>query len=91
VALALMILDVPTAAISHDYLLTQEALAVEREARLAEIEEIGLTPEWGDCPADFVQRVQEHINTKYGGVEAYLDSIKFGAAERRRFIETLGA
>ncbi|KAI0123112.1 tyrosine/serine protein phosphatase [Xylariales sp. AK1849] len=91
VALALMILNVPVDAISHDYLLTQEGLVAERESRLAEIEEMGLTPDWGDCPRDFVPRVQEHINTKYGGVEAYLDSIGFGAAERRKFVAALGA
>jgi protein-tyrosine phosphatase len=91
VSLALMILDVPTDAISYDYLLTREGLEAEKESRLAEIDEIGLTAEWGDCPADFVQRVQEHIQTKYGGIAAYLDKIKFGTAERRKFVEALGA
>ncbi|KAK8047577.1 hypothetical protein PG996_015641 [Apiospora saccharicola] len=91
VALVLMILGVPLEAVSHDYLLTQEALVEDREARIAEIEEIGLTPDWGDCPPDFVARVHEHLVSRYGGIEAYLDDIEFGSDKRRRLVEVLGA
>ncbi|KAK6832932.1 hypothetical protein PG995_012710 [Apiospora arundinis] len=91
VALVLMVLGVPLEAISHDYLLTQRELETEREARIAEIEEIGLTPEWGDCPPDFVARIHEHLVSRYGGVDAYLDSIEFGSDKRRRLVEVLGA
>lgn len=91
VALVLMVLGVPLEAVSHDYLLTQEALVVNREARIAEIEEIGLTPDWGDCPPDFVARIHEHLVSRYGGIEAYLDSIEFGSDKRRRLVEVLGA
>ncbi|KAK7911009.1 hypothetical protein PG985_013490 [Apiospora marii] len=91
VALVLMALGVPLEAVSHDYLLTQQALVADREARIAEIEEIGLTPDWGDCPPDFVARIHEHLVSRYGGVEAYLDSIEFGSDKRRRLVEVLGA
>ncbi|KAI1864823.1 uncharacterized protein JN550_008643 [Neoarthrinium moseri] len=91
VAVALFVLGVPLEAITHDYLLTQDGLVAERESRLAEIEEIGLTAEWGDCPPDFVPRVWGHIEDTYGGIEAYLDGIGFGDGERRQFIEKLGA
>lgn len=91
VALILMILGVPLEAVSHDYLLTQQALVADRETRIAEIEEIGLTPDWGDCPPDFVARIHEHLVSRYGGVEAYLDSIEFGSDKRRRLVEVLGA
>ncbi|KAK8017654.1 tyrosine serine phosphatase [Apiospora rasikravindrae] len=91
VALVLMVLGVPLEAVSHDYLLTQKALEADRETRIAEIEEIGLTPDWGDCPPDFVARIHEHLVSRYGGVEAYLDSIEFGSDKRRRLVEVLGA
>ena len=91
VALVLLVLGVPLDAVSHDYLLTQRALETDRDARIAEIEEIGLTPDWGDCPADFIERIHEHLVSKYGGVDAYLDSIEFGSDKRRRLVEVLGA
>ncbi|KAJ2981426.1 hypothetical protein NUW58_g6692 [Xylaria curta] len=90
VALALLILRVPTDAIAHDYLLSQPGLEPEREARVAEMVQIGLTPAWGDCPAEMIQRVRGHLDVRYGGVEGYLDSIGFGDEDRVRLIETLG-
>lgn len=91
VLLALMIIGAPTEAIKHDYFLTQEGLVEDRETRLAEIQEIGLTPEWADCAPDFVPKMQEHIRTKYGGIDGYLDSIGFGSEDRRKFVQALGA
>ncbi|KAH8664297.1 protein-tyrosine phosphatase-like protein [Xylariales sp. PMI_506] len=91
VCLALMTLHVPTEAIAHDYLLTREGLAADREQRLIEIQEIGLTSEWADCPTDFVQKIDEHIHERYGSIESYLDSIGFGPEDRARFVEALGA
>lgn len=91
IALVLMTLGVPIEAITHDYLLTQDGLQSEKEARLAEIKEIGLTPEWGDCPEDFVARVDEHVSSRYNGIDGYLDRIGFGEGERSRLVEALGA
>ncbi|KAH9910015.1 tyrosine/serine protein phosphatase [Xylariomycetidae sp. FL2044] len=93
VALILMILDVPAEAVKHDYMLSQAGLAAEseRETRLREIREIGLTPEWGDCAEDFVERVRGHVDEEYGGIEGYLERIGFDKSERFRFIENLGA
>ncbi|ORY71998.1 tyrosine/serine protein phosphatase [Pseudomassariella vexata] len=91
ICLVLMVLHVPEEAIAHDYLLTRQGFETERESRLKEIEEIGLTAEWGDCPTDFVHRFHEHVRGRFGGIEGYLDGIEFGAEERRRLVETLGA
>ncbi|XDG02051.1 hypothetical protein ABKA04_001666 [Annulohypoxylon sp. FPYF3050] len=91
IALILMILSVPTSAIDHDYMLSTEGLSSEREIRMKEIRDIGLTAEWGDSSPDFVSRVVEHIDVKYGGVEGYLDSVGFDASERQRLVEVLGA
>lgn len=97
VALCLLVLGtgaVPLDAVAHDYMLTQPALndeapPEERAARLAEIEEIGLTPAWGDCPPDFVAQVAGHLQDQYGGVDKYLDGIGFGEKERNKFRELL--
>ncbi|KAI1449743.1 tyrosine/serine protein phosphatase [Annulohypoxylon stygium] len=91
IALILMILSVPASAIDHDYMLSTEGLSSEREMRMKEIRDIGLTAEWGDSSPDFVSRVVEHIDAKYGGVEGYLDSVGFDASERQRIVEVLGA
>ncbi|KAI1214922.1 tyrosine/serine protein phosphatase [Annulohypoxylon truncatum] len=91
VALILMVLSVPAPAIDHDYMLSSAGLSSERESRLAEIREIGLTAEWGDASPDFVAKVVEHIDVKYGGVDGYLDGVGFDASERRRLVEVLGA
>ncbi|KAI0379936.1 tyrosine/serine protein phosphatase [Hypomontagnella monticulosa] len=91
VLLALMMLGVPAEAISHDYLLSREGLEAERETRLAELREIGLPAEWGDVPEDFVARVDDHINARYGGINGYLDGIGFGISERQQLVEVLGA
>ncbi|KAI0885258.1 tyrosine/serine protein phosphatase [Annulohypoxylon maeteangense] len=91
IALVLMVLSVPASAIDHDYMLTRAGLSSERESRLEEIREIGLTAEWGDVSPEFVERVAEHIDVKYGGIGGYLDSVGFDASERQRLVEVLGA
>ncbi|KAI3323094.1 tyrosine/serine protein phosphatase [Xylariaceae sp. AK1471] len=89
IALALLILHVPTDAITHDYLLSQTGLEPERGTRIAEILQIGLTPAWGDCPPEMIERVRGHLDVRYGGVEGYLDSIGFGIEDRARLVEVL--
>lgn len=91
IALALLTLRVPTDAIVHDYLLSQPGLEPERKERVAEMVHIGLTPAWGDCPPELVQRVRTHLDVRYGGIEGYLDFIGFGAEDRARLVEVLGA
>lgn len=97
VALALMALGrgaVPLTAVRHDYMLTGEALAAgeagpDREARLAEVREIGLGREFGDVAPDLVERLAAHLDERYGGLEAYLDGVGFGEEERQRLREAL--
>ena len=88
-ALVLMILDVPISAIEHDYSLSDEALVPEREQRLIEIREIGLADEWLYTADDMIIGLQKHLESKYGGLNAYLDGIGFGAAERAKLREAL--
>jgi protein-tyrosine phosphatase len=89
VALVLMILDVPIAAIEHDYGLTDAELIPERKERLIEIHEIGLTDEWADTAKDMIVSIERHLVEKYGGLDAYLDHIGFGADDRAEVREAL--
>ncbi|KAI1818055.1 tyrosine/serine protein phosphatase [Poronia punctata] len=91
IALVLLALRVPPQAVAHDYLLSQAGIEPEREARLVEILEIGLTPAWLDCPPEMIDRVRGHLDVRYGGVDGYLDSIGFQREDRMRLIEVFGA
>ncbi|KAH7152496.1 protein-tyrosine phosphatase-like protein [Dactylonectria estremocensis] len=88
-ALVLMILSVPVPAIEHDYGLTDEALLAEREERIAETRQIGLTEEWVSTAKDMIVRIEQHLNDKYGGLDKYLDGVGFGAGDRAMVRETL--
>ncbi|KAK3359154.1 protein-tyrosine phosphatase-like protein [Lasiosphaeria hispida] len=87
--LVLLVLGVPVDAIDHDYRLSDEALLPEKEARLAEIREIGLTDEWGVTSKALVSRTAEHLVFRYGSVDSYLDGIGFGGRERDMLREVL--
>ena len=84
-----MILGVPIPAIEHDYSLTDEALIPERNERLVEIHEIGLTDEWVDTAKDFIEKVEQHLNDKYSGLDNYLDQIGFGGEDRVKVRDAL--
>ncbi|KAM0558439.1 hypothetical protein ACHAPJ_004629 [Fusarium lateritium] len=88
-ALVLMILDVPIPAIEYDYGLTDEALIPEREQRLIEIREIGLSDEWLYTADDMIVGLEKHLVQKYGGLNVYLDGIGFGTDDRAKVRETL--
>jgi protein tyrosine/serine phosphatase len=82
VALVLMALGVPLAAVDHDYRLSDGALDAERESRLCELHEMGLDDKWIDTDPGMIRAVNAHLETKYGGLEAYLDSAGFGETDR---------
>lgn len=73
---------IPTEAITHDYMLSTPGLLPERESRLQEIHDIGLTDSFADCPEDWVEKTVEEIEGVYGGVEKYLQKIGVGKAEQ---------
>lgn len=87
--LVLLILGVPSEAIDYDYRSSDEALLSEKEVRLAEIREIGLTDDWGETSKVLVERSIEHLNSQYGGLDSYLDGIGFGQSQRERLRELL--
>jgi protein-tyrosine phosphatase len=91
VILVLLILGVPPDVIDYDYRLTDEALFAdpEKESRLAEIREIGLTDDWGETSKVLVTRTIQHLDVKYGGIECYLDGIGFDSMKREQLKEIL--
>lgn len=84
-----MILDVPVPAIEYDYGLTDAALLEGREERIAEVRQIGLTEEWVSTAPGMIVGIEQHLKTRYGGLDGYLDSIGFGAGDRAMVRETL--
>lgn len=84
-----MILDIPLDAIEHDYLLTDLALEADKDERLAEIRQIGLTDEWAVTAPDLVVGIQKHLDATFGGLDAYLDGIGFDAGRRALLRELL--
>ena len=84
-----MILGVPLKAIDYDYHLSDEALQAERESRLAEIREIGLTDEFGGTVDGLVEKTAAHLDVRYGGLTGYLDTIGFDDDKRKNLVELL--
>ncbi|APA09745.1 hypothetical protein sscle_05g045150 [Sclerotinia sclerotiorum 1980 UF-70] len=89
IVLVLFILEIPIEAISHDYLMSEEKLLPERESRLKEIHEIGLSDDFAGCPVDFVEKTYEYLKNSYGSVENYLTTIGFTEDERTALVREL--
>ncbi|KAL8409605.1 hypothetical protein RB594_007886 [Gaeumannomyces avenae] len=89
VALVLMILGVPLAAVDHDYALSDDGLVSEREARLVEIHEIGLSDAFAFIDPAMNRAIESHLSAAYGGLDGYLDSIGFQRDHRSNLRELL--
>jgi hypothetical protein len=48
-----------------------------------------LTDEWLHTADDMIVGVQKHLDDKYGGLNAYLDGIGFGADKRAKIRDLL--
>lgn len=70
-------------------MLTSGALESEREERLAEMREIGLTDDWFETAPDMIARTARHLDDVHGGLNGYLDKIGFGQADRLKLRELL--
>lgn len=64
--------------------MSEEKLLPEREGRLKEIREIGLSDDFAGCPRDWIEKMKAHLDEKYGGVEKYCGGIGFVGEERER-------
>lgn len=91
IALVLFILEIPIKAISYDYRVSEEKLLPERESRLREIHEIGLSDDFAGCPVGFIEKIYEYLEKTYGGVGNYLTTIGFTEEERLALVQELKA
>jgi protein-tyrosine phosphatase len=76
-------LGVPISAVEFDYHLTDSALQHEREEREAEFREVGLPAEFASTAKGMIRGIQDHLDSKYGSLEHYLDGIGFTKADRQ--------
>ncbi|KEF63078.1 uncharacterized protein A1O9_01054 [Exophiala aquamarina CBS 119918] len=90
VLLTLLLCGIPIQAITKDYLLSEEELEPEKEARMEEIASIGLDESFAGCPPDFCEVVVQHIDTKYGGISSYLRSVGVEDSQQDRIKKFLG-
>ncbi|KAF1949632.1 hypothetical protein CC80DRAFT_555205 [Byssothecium circinans] len=74
VMLLLFLLDVDIDAIEKDYLLSEPELEAEKAERIKEIASIGLSERFACCPREVVRSVHAHLESRYGGVEKYLQA-----------------
>jgi protein-tyrosine phosphatase len=74
IQLVLQLLKTDKEAVVFDYMATQKELEPEREEKVKDIERIGLPASFADCDQQVVDMVEEWLNDKFGGVEAYLES-----------------
>lgn len=89
IILLLLLLGTPLDAISTDYLASERELLPERVSRLAEINQIGLSENFADCPPDFVDEISNYINETYGSMEGYIVSIGVSKSIQEKVIENL--
>ncbi len=88
-AMLLLLLEVPLDAITHDYCLSGPALLPEKESRLREIKEIGLTEEFAETPKDWIPKLYEYLERNYGGIVGYFDSIGVDEETRIAIVEAI--
>jgi len=91
VFLLLSLCGVEIDAITEDYVKSEEELLPERESRMKEIRSIGLTEDFAGCPPDWVQKMHDHLQEKYGGVPKYCRSIGFEEEEEDKLLSILKA
>jgi protein-tyrosine phosphatase len=89
IALLLFLMDIPIDAITYDYTLSEAELLPERESRMKEIREIGLSEEFAGTPKDWIPKMKEHLDDKYGGIKKYLSSIGVDGEMQERIVEVL--
>lgn len=88
-ALLLFLLEIPLSAIAEDYRMSAKKLEPEREVRLIELKEMGFSEAFADCPKDFIESIYKHLDTKYGGIMEYLETIGIEEAKQMEIVDIL--
>lgn len=83
VMLVLFVLGVPLEHVKADYTLSNEGLAPTRESMIKEVEEMGMDADYTKAPPEVIEAVWNFLQTEYGGIDGYLDTIGFGEQKRR--------
>ena len=91
IAMLLFLLEVPIAAMTNDYVMSEEELLPERESRLVEIRAIGLSDDFAGCPKDWIEKMHEYLQDKYDGVKGYCNTIGFTNEEQIELVRLLKA
>lgn len=76
-------------AMTYDYTLSEEELLPEKESRMVEIREVGLTDEFAGTPKDWIPKMHEYLVQNYGGTRRYLEEIGIDEETQLRIIEIL--
>lgn len=85
----LLLLGVPVKAITYDYRMSEDELLPEKELRMKEIRSIGLDEHFASCPEDWVEKMEGHLNEKYGGIQQYCRSIGYAEVEEKELLQIL--
>ncbi|OCT46835.1 tyrosine/serine protein phosphatase [Cladophialophora carrionii] len=91
ILLVLVLCGVNLGAITQDYVKSEEELESEKAERMREIESIGLDESFAACPPDFCEKVVQHLQSKYGGIDTYLAKIGVDTTQRERVRQILKA
>ncbi len=83
VLLVLSLCDIDITAITADYVRSEAELETEKEERLKEIRSIGLDETFAQCPPEFCPRIRRHLDSQYGGISKYLDSVGVSNSQQK--------
>jgi protein-tyrosine phosphatase len=84
VILVLLLCGIDVSAITADYMKSEAELQAEHEERMKEINSIGLDETFALCPSDFCERITEYLETKHGGILAYLRALGVDVEQQER-------
>lgn len=89
VSLALFLLRADMQSIHHDYMQSYQDLAGLKEQILEGIRESGMTDDYAEPFLPFVNSLEQHIQTKHGGIEQYLLKCGLDESELQAIKRTL--
>ncbi|PHH53137.1 hypothetical protein CFIMG_000744RA [Ceratocystis fimbriata CBS 114723] len=89
IALVLMLLDCPRAAIEHDYHLSDKEITIERAETLAYLRQKGLTQDFARTVNGLIKELEEHLDVHYGGVSGFANKVGITDSEMEELKELL--